>query len=95
MSVVPYEIFNSAAIERHMGAAQLAVICEILKALIQNGALNQADMVARLEALSTDLMTRQGAQHAVPIVDIFRNFVAGEQERCRLKRFQHLKIRCG
>jgi hypothetical protein len=61
------------------GAAQLAVVCELFKALIQNGVLNQADMVARLDALSADLMSRKGAEHAVPIVDIFRNFVAGKE----------------
>jgi hypothetical protein len=81
MSESTYEIFSAAAIDGHMGAAQLAVTCEILKALINNGTLNQGDMVARFEALSKDLMTKQGAQHAVPIVDIFRDFVAGEQRR--------------
>jgi hypothetical protein len=76
------DAFDSAKlIDVHIGAAQLAITCEILKALIQKGVLSQGEMVARLEELSKDLMTRQGAEHAVPVVDIVRNFVAGEQKR--------------
>lgn len=74
-------ILSATAIDRHIGAAQLAVICEVLKALINKGILDQAEMVGRFEDLSQDLMRRQGAEHAVPIVDIVRNFVAGEPDR--------------
>jgi hypothetical protein len=69
-----------AAIDRHTGAAQLAIICELIKALVNNGVLSQGDLIARFDDLSKDLMKRQGAEHAVPIVDIVRNFVAGEQK---------------
>ena len=70
-----------AAIDRHVGAAQLAIICELIKALVNNGVLSQGDLIARFDDLSMDLMKRQGAEHAVPVVDIVRNFVAGEQKR--------------
>jgi len=81
MSVTTDQLLSSSAIHTHMGAAHIAVLCELIGALIERGALNQGDMVSRLEALSADLMTRQGAEHAVPIVDIVRNYVAQEQGR--------------
>src|SRR5271155_570377 len=71
-------VFDSAKlIDIRIGAAHLAVTCEILEALIQKGVLSRGDMVARFEELSKDLMNRQGAEHTVPIVDIVRDFVAG------------------
>jgi hypothetical protein len=72
---------TSKLIDVRIGAAHLAVTCEILKVLIQKGVLSQGDMVVRFEELSKDLMKRPGAEHSVPIVDIVRDFVAGEQER--------------
>ena len=68
-------------IEGQMSAAHLAVLCEVIGALIENNVLNQSDMIARLERLSSSLMTKQGAEYAAPIVDIVRDYVAGEQDR--------------
>jgi hypothetical protein len=80
---IPMSINTDAivAIDRHIGAAQLAIICELIKALVNNGVLSQCDLIIRFENLAKDLMNRQGAEHAVPIVDIVRNLVAGEQDR--------------
>jgi hypothetical protein len=79
MSVTTDQLLSSAAIGTHTGAAHVAIICELISALIERGSLNQGDMINRLENLSADLMTRQGAEHAVPVVDIVRNYVAQEQ----------------
>jgi hypothetical protein len=81
MSVTTDQLLSSAAISTHMGAAHVAIMCEVIGALIEKGTLNQGDMISRLEKLSADLMTRQGAEHAVPIVDIVRNYVAKELRR--------------
>ena len=78
MSVSIDTLLKSSAIHTHTEAAHLAVICEILGALMEKGVLNQGDMINRLEALSKVLMTAPGAEHAVPVVDIFRNYVAQE-----------------
>jgi hypothetical protein len=72
---------TSKMIDARIGAAHLSVTCVILEALIRKGVLSQGDMVVQFEELSKDLMKRPGAEHSVPIVDIVRDFVAGEQGR--------------
>jgi hypothetical protein len=68
-------------IDHYIGGAHVAIICELIGTLIRNGVLNQGDVVARLELLSLDLMKRPGAAYAVPVVDIVRDYAAGDRER--------------
>lgn len=72
---------TSQMIDKFMGAAHTALLCDILGALIEKDVLNQGYVVARLERLSKELGAQAGARYAVPIVDIVRDYVAGEQRR--------------
>ncbi len=83
MSNATPPIFTPEQINGAMGAAHMALICEIIGMLIETGVLNQGYVVARLEKLSKSLIEKKlpGAQYAVPIVDIARDHAAGEERQ--------------
>ena len=70
-----------AMIDAFMASAHTAAICEIAGMLIESGVLNQGFVVARFERLSNSLMKKPGGKYSAPVVDIIRNYAAGEQER--------------
>jgi hypothetical protein len=75
------DILTHRVITSSLGAAHTALICEIVGMLIEKGVLNQGEVISRLERLSKDMMTRRTAAIAVPVVDIVRDYVAGEFDR--------------
>jgi hypothetical protein len=74
-------IFTPEQINSSLGATHTALICETIGMLIETGVLNQGYVVSRLEKLSKKMMTLPGAQYGVPVVDIVRDYAAGEQDR--------------
>ena len=68
-------------IDNYIQGAHVAIMCEIVAALIEAGVLRQGDVISRFEKLAKTLADRPGAQYSVPVVDIVRDFVANEQNR--------------
>lgn len=67
-----------AMIDNFISGAHFAVVCEVMRALIENDVLNQGEMVARLDRLSQHLMTQAGGRYSSPVVDMARDCAAGE-----------------
>jgi secreted Zn-dependent insulinase-like peptidase len=65
-------------------SACIELISDIYKLLIEKQILTQGDAVARLEKVSNAVMasdTGTSRAHAVTLIDIVRDGVAGERER--------------
>jgi hypothetical protein len=65
-------------------AAAIALFCDIYQLLVEKQVLTQGDAVSRLEKVSNAIMasdTGTSRAHAVALVDIVRNAIAGETER--------------
>jgi hypothetical protein len=74
-------VVDRAMVYAHESAAQNTALCVLIGMLITNGVLDQAEVVARYEALSNEFMTIENGEQMVALAHQIADFAAGRSDR--------------